>query len=133
MEDNFPFAETEDQLTAISEIKADMEKPAPMDRVLIGDVGYGKTEVAVRAAFKAVQDGKQVAVSCRRPCAQQHLSTFEERMAGFRDAARLIRFTSPRVEGDHRRSADGTMDIVIGTHRLLQTGVVEEPGPHHRG
>ena len=126
MEDNFPFAETEDQLTAIAEIKADMEKPAPMDRVLIGDVGYGKTEVALRAAFKAVQDGKQVAVLVPTTLlAQQHLATFSERMEGFPVTIRgLSRFTSTREAKEIITGlAEGTVDIVIGTHRLLQTGV----------
>lgn len=84
LEDAFAFTETIDQLTVISEVKADMEKPVPMDRVVIGDVGYGKTEIAVRAAFKAVQDGKQVAVLVPTTLlAQQHLQTFTERMASF--------------------------------------------------
>ena len=84
MEDAFGFTETVDQMTAITEVKADMEKPVPMDRVICGDVGYGKTEIAVRAAFKAVQDGKQVAVLVPTTLlADQHLQTFSERMAGF--------------------------------------------------
>ena len=84
MEDAFGFTETIDQLTAIAEVKADMEKPVPMDRVICGDVGYGKTEIAVRAAFKAVQDGKQVAVLVPTTLlADQHLQTFTARMAGF--------------------------------------------------
>ena len=100
MEDAFGFTETVDQLTAITEVKADMEKPVPMDRVICGDVGYGKTEIAVRAAFKAVQDGKQVAVLVPTTLlADQHLQTFRDGMA------------------------DGSVDIVIGTHRLLQTNV----------
>ncbi|MEE2031633.1 transcription-repair coupling factor [Rhodococcus chondri] len=126
MEDAFPFTETQDQLTVISEVKADMEKPVPMDRVVIGDVGYGKTEIAVRAAFKAVQDGKQVAVLVPTTLlAQQHLQTFTERMASFPVTVKgLSRFTDPAdsraaVEG----LADGTVDIVVGTHRLLQTGI----------
>ena len=83
MEDAFGFTETIDQLTAITEVKSDMEKPVPMDRVICGDVGYGKTEIAVRAAFKAVQDGKQVAVLVPTTLlADQHLQTFTERMAG---------------------------------------------------
>ena len=84
VEDAFGFTETVDQLTAITEVKADMEKPVPMDRVICGDVGYGKTEIGVRAAFKAVQDGKQVAVLVPTTLlADQHLQTFSERMAGF--------------------------------------------------
>jgi transcription-repair coupling factor (superfamily II helicase) len=126
MEDAFGFTETVDQLTAIGEVKADMEKPVPMDRVICGDVGYGKTEIAVRAAFKAVQDGKQVAVLVPTTLlADQHLQTFTERMAGFPVTVRgLSRFTDP---AESRKTlegmADGGVDIVIGTHRLLQTGV----------
>ncbi len=126
MEDAFGFTETVDQLTAIEEVKADMEKPVPMDRVICGDVGYGKTEIAVRAAFKAVQDGKQVAVLVPTTLlADQHLQTFTERMADFPVTVKgLSRFTDAAesravIEG----LADGTVDIVIGTHRLLQTGV----------
>lgn len=126
MEDAFPFTETQDQLTVISEVKEDMEKPVPMDRVVIGDVGYGKTEIAVRAAFKAVQDGKQVAVLVPTTLlAQQHLQTFTERMAAFPVTVKgLSRFTDAAesraiLEG----MSDGTVDIVVGTHRLLQTGV----------
>ena len=126
MEDAFGFTETIDQLTAITEVKADMEKPVPMDRVVCGDVGYGKTEIAVRAAFKAVQDGKQVAILVPTTLlADQHLQTFTERMAGFPVVVKgLSRFTDP---GESRAviagMADGSVDIVIGTHRLLQTGV----------
>ncbi|MDT7736538.1 MAG: hypothetical protein QOE12_3712, partial [Mycobacterium sp.] len=106
--------------------KSDMEKPVPMDRVICGDVGYGKTEIAVRAAFKAVQDGKQVAVLVPTTLlADQHLQTFTARMAGFPVRIKgLSRFTDPAesrsvIDG----MADGSVDIVIGTHRLLQTGV----------
>jgi transcription-repair coupling factor (superfamily II helicase) len=126
MEDAFGFTETADQLTAITEVKADMEKPVPMDRVICGDVGYGKTEIAVRAAFKAVQDGKQVAVLVPTTLlADQHLQTFGERMADFPVTVKgLSRFTDTTesravIDG----LADGTVDVVIGTHRLLQTGV----------
>jgi len=126
MEDAFGFTETVDQLTAIGEVKTDMEKPVPMDRVICGDVGYGKTEIAVRAAFKAVQDGKQVAVLVPTTLlADQHLQTFTERMAGFPVTVKgLSRFT----DGSESRKvlggmADGSVDIVIGTHRLLQTAV----------
>ncbi|HEY6648205.1 MAG TPA: transcription-repair coupling factor, partial [Mycobacterium sp.] len=126
MEDAFGFTETVDQMTAITEVKGDMEKPVPMDRVICGDVGYGKTEIAVRAAFKAVQDGKQVAVLVPTTLlADQHLQTFSERMAGFPVTVKgLSRFTSPAeskavLEG----MKDGSVDVVIGTHRLLQTGV----------
>ncbi|GAB7068591.1 transcription-repair coupling factor [Mycobacterium hodleri] len=126
MEDAFGFTETVDQLTAITEVKADMEKPVPMDRVICGDVGYGKTEIAVRAAFKAVQAGKQVAVLVPTTLlADQHLQTFSQRMAGFPVTVKgLSRFTDTAesrkvVEG----MKDGSVDVVIGTHRLLQTGV----------
>ena len=126
MEDAFGFTETHDQLTAITEVKGDMEKPVPMDRVICGDVGYGKTEIAVRAAFKAVQDGKQVAILVPTTLlADQHLQTFDERMAGFPVRIKgLSRFTDAAesrtvIDG----LADGSVDIVIGTHRLLQTGV----------
>ncbi|MFT3899314.1 MAG: transcription-repair coupling factor [Gordonia sp. (in: high G+C Gram-positive bacteria)] len=126
MEDAFDFTETQDQLTVISEVKADMERPVPMDRVIVGDVGYGKTEIAVRAAFKAVQDGKQVAVLVPTTIlAQQHLQTFTERMSGFPVTVRgLSRFTdAAQVRQTLEEMADGKVDIVIGTHRLLQTGV----------
>ncbi|WP_197515892.1 transcription-repair coupling factor [Mycobacterium sp. 1465703.0] len=126
MEDAFGYTETVDQLTAITEVKSDMEKPIPMDRVICGDVGYGKTEIAVRAAFKAVQDGKQVAVLVPTTLlADQHLQTFSDRMTGFPVTVKgLSRFTDAAesravVDG----LADGSVDIVIGTHRLLQTGV----------
>jgi len=126
MEDAFGFTETVDQMTAIAEVKGDMEKPVPMDRVICGDVGYGKTEIAVRAAFKAVQDGKQVAVLVPTTLlADQHLQTFTERMAGFPVVVKgLSRFTDAAeskavIDG----MSEGTVDIVIGTHRLLQTGV----------
>ncbi|CAM4204575.1 Transcription-repair-coupling factor [Mycobacterium basiliense] len=126
MEDAFGYTETVDQLTAITEVKADMEKPIPMDRVICGDVGYGKTEIAVRAAFKAVQDGKQVAVLVPTTLlADQHLQTFTDRMAGFPVTVKgLSRFTDVAesravIDG----LADGSVDVVIGTHRLLQTGV----------
>jgi transcription-repair coupling factor (superfamily II helicase) len=126
MEDAFAYTETADQLTAIAEVKIDMEKAVPMDRVICGDVGYGKTEIAVRAAFKAVQDGKQVAVLVPTTLlAQQHLQTFTERTAGFPVIVRgLSRFTD---SGESREIMDGMasgdVDIVVGTHRLLQTGV----------
>lgn len=126
MEDNFPYVETEDQMAAIEAVKADMERAVPMDRVIVGDVGYGKTEVAVRAAFKAVQDGKQVAVLVPTTLlAQQHLSTFEQRMDGFPVTIRgLSRFTPNKDAKEILAGlADGSVDIVIGTHRLIQTGV----------
>ena len=126
MEDAFPFTETVDQLTAIEEVKGDMEKTAPMDRVVVGDVGYGKTEVAVRAAFKAVQDGTQVAVLVPTTLlAQQHQATFVERMTGFPVTVKgLSRFTSDAEAKEVLKGlADGTVDVVIGTHRLLATAV----------
>ncbi len=125
LEDAFPYVETPDQQGAIDEVKADMEKPAPMDRVICGDVGYGKTEIAVRAAFKAVQDGKQVAVLVPTTLlAQQHLGTFAERMAQFPvNVAVVSRFNSARHQSEVMAGvADGKVDIVIGTHRLLQPG-----------
>jgi transcription-repair coupling factor (superfamily II helicase) len=126
LEDAFPYTETPDQLAAINEVKADMRRSIPMDRVVCGDVGYGKTEIAVRAAFKAVQDGKQVAVLVPTTLlAQQHLQTFSDRMHSYPVTVRgLSRFTNPAdAEEVLRGLADGTVDIVIGTHRLLQTGV----------
>jgi transcription-repair coupling factor (superfamily II helicase) len=124
LEDAFPYTETPDQLSAIEEVKADMEKPVPMDRLICGDVGYGKTEIAVRAAFKAVQDGKQVAVLVPTTLlAQQHHNTFSERMSQFPvEIRQLSRFQTAReAEQTLAKAADGTADILIGTHRLLQT------------
>ncbi|MFF5034626.1 transcription-repair coupling factor [Nocardia salmonicida] len=126
MEDAFAFTETVDQMTAITDVKSDMEKAVPMDRVVCGDVGYGKTEIAVRAAFKAVQDGKQVTVLVPTTLlAQQHLQTFTERVAGFPVTVRgLSRFTDAADSKEILAGmADGSVDIVVGTHRLLQTGV----------
>src|SRR6266508_1915690 len=123
LEDAFPYTETPDQLSAIEEVKADMEKPVPMDRLICGDVGYGKTEIAVRAAFKAVQDGKQVAVLVPTTLlTQQHYNTFSERMSQFPvEIRQLSRFQTPRqAEQTLIKSADGTADVLIGTHRLLQ-------------
>ena len=126
LEDAFEFVETPDQLVTIEDVKSDMQKTVPMDRLILGDVGYGKTEIAVRAAFKAVQDGKQVALLAPTTLlAQQHLDTFAERYTGFPVTVRgLSRFQSAAesqqtIEG----VADGSVDIVIGTHRLL-TGQV---------
>nr|WP_157528818.1 transcription-repair coupling factor [Kibdelosporangium sp. MJ126-NF4] len=126
LEDAFPFTETVDQMAAINEVKADMERGVPMDRVICGDVGYGKTEIAVRAAFKAVQDGKQVVVLVPTTLlAQQHLNTFVERMRSFPVVVKgLSRFTDAmESEQTIAALADGEVDIVIGTHRLLQTGI----------
>nr|WP_217180582.1 transcription-repair coupling factor [Nakamurella multipartita] len=126
LEDAFPYTETHDQLAAIDEVKADMERAVPMDRVISGDVGYGKTEIAVRAAFKAVQDGKQVVILVPTTLlAQQHLSTFSERMSAFPVTVRgLSRFTSNEQAAQTVKGlADGSVDIVIGTHRLLQPSI----------
>ncbi|MFE9203704.1 transcription-repair coupling factor [Micromonospora sp. NPDC007230] len=123
LEDAFPWQETPDQLAAIEEVKRDMEQTVPMDRLICGDVGYGKTEIAVRAAFKAVQDGKQVAVLVPTTLlVQQHYNTFAERMSQFPITIRqLSRFQTPKeAEQTLAMVADGTADIVIGTHRLLQ-------------
>ena len=122
LEDAFPYVETADQLACIEEVKADMERSVPMDRVICGDVGYGKTEIAVRAAFKAVQDGKQVAVLVPTTLlVQQHLATFGGRYAPFPiTVAGLSRFqTDAEVRETLKGLADGTVDVVIGTHRLL--------------
>jgi transcription-repair coupling factor (superfamily II helicase) len=122
LEDAFPYVETPDQLGAIDEVKHDMERPVPMDRLICGDVGYGKTEIAVRAAFKAVQDGKQAAVLAPTTLlAAQHYSTFSERYAPFPVVVRaLSRFQSDAdVAATLAGLADGTVDVVIGTHRLL--------------
>jgi transcription-repair coupling factor (superfamily II helicase) len=123
LEDAFAYVETPDQLGAIDEVKADMQAPHPMDRVICGDVGYGKTEIAVRAAFKAVMDGKQAAVLVPTTLlAQQHFGTFSERFASFPVTVRVL----SRFQTDGERTeilaglADGTVDVVIGTHRLLQ-------------
>jgi transcription-repair coupling factor (superfamily II helicase) len=123
LEDAFPYVETPDQLGAIDEVKHDMERPVPMDRLICGDVGYGKTEIAVRAAFKAVQDGKQVAVLVPTTLlVQQHFSTFSERYAPFPVTVKpLSRFQSKtEVDETLRGLSDGTIDVVIGTHKLLQ-------------
>ena len=126
LEDAFPYVETPDQLTTINEVKADMERSVPMDRVVAGDVGYGKTEIAVRAAFKAVQDGTQVAVLVPTTLlVQQHFATFSERYAPFPvKVAALSRFqTDAEAKAVLEGVADGTVDVVIGTHRLLSSGV----------
>jgi transcription-repair coupling factor (superfamily II helicase) len=126
LEDAFPWVETPDQLSAIDEVKSDMEKAVPMDRLICGDVGYGKTEIAVRAAFKAVQDGKQVAVLVPTTLlAQQHINTFTERMSQFPvEIRQLSRFQTTREANETvAKLADGSVDVVIGTHRLLQPTV----------
>jgi transcription-repair coupling factor (superfamily II helicase) len=122
LEDAFPYTETPDQMAAIIEVKQDMELAVPMDRLICGDVGYGKTEIAVRAAFKAVQDGKQVAVLVPTTLlAQQHFNTFTDRMGQFPVTIKqLSRFQTPsEAKRTLEQAADGTADIVIGTHRLL--------------
>jgi transcription-repair coupling factor (superfamily II helicase) len=122
LEDAFPYVETPDQLAAVEEVKADMERPVPMDRLICGDVGYGKTEIAVRAAFKAVQDGRQVAVLVPTTLlASQHYQTFSERYAPFPvRIAPLSRFQSGAEAVETLRGlAEGSVDVVIGTHRLL--------------
>ena len=122
LEEAFPYQETPDQLKAIEDVKADMEADAPMDRLVCGDVGFGKTEVAIRAAFKAVQDGKQAAVLVPTTLlASQHFQTFGDRFAGYPVRVEMLsRFLTPAqaktvVDG----LADGSVDVVIGTHRLL--------------
>jgi transcription-repair coupling factor (superfamily II helicase) len=125
-EASFPFTETADQMKAIVEAKADMERTRPMDRLICGDVGFGKTEVAIRAAFKAVQGGRQVALLVPTTVlAQQHLNTFRERMAGYPIAIEMLsRF---RTRADQKKILDettaGHVDILIGTHRILQEDV----------
>jgi transcription-repair coupling factor (superfamily II helicase) len=122
LEEAFPYVETPDQLTTINEVKADMEREIPMDRLVSGDVGYGKTEIAVRAAFKAVQDGKQVAVLVPTTLlAQQHYETFTERFSGFPLRVKpLSRFqTSKEAKETAEGVKNGAVDVVIGTHRLL--------------
>jgi transcription-repair coupling factor (superfamily II helicase) len=127
LEASFPYIETEDQLRVLAEVKQDMESPRPMDRLICGDVGYGKTEVALRAAFKAVMDGKQVAVLVPTTVlAQQHFNTFRERLAPFPvEVEMLSRFRTPQQQREILfRLAMGSIDIIIGTHRLLQEDVV---------
>ena len=126
MEASFPYEETVDQLRASAEAKADMEQTRPMDRLVVGDVGYGKTEVALRAAFKAMQDGKQVAVLVPTTVlAAQHHATFSQRFAAFPLEVRLLsRFVPPKAqEATLDGLADGSVDLVIGTHRLLSKDV----------
>ena len=126
LEDAFSYVETPDQLAAVEEVKRDMEQVVPMDRLICGDVGYGKTEIAVRAAFKAVQDGKQVAILVPTTLlVQQHHATFADRYAGFPiNVAPLSRFqsdaeTKATIEG----LTDGKVDVVVGTHRLLSADI----------
>ena len=126
LEEAFPYEETPDQLTAIDEVKADMEAAVPMDRLVCGDVGFGKTEVALRAVFKAVQDGRQAAVLVPTTLlAQQHFQTFSERFAGFpvrvEVLSRFLTASQARTVVEGLRS--GAVDVVIGTHRLLSADV----------
>jgi transcription-repair coupling factor (superfamily II helicase) len=126
LEEAFPYVETIDQLSTIDEVKRDMEARHPMDRVVCGDVGYGKTEIAIRAAFKAVQDGKQVAVLVPTTLlVQQHLTTFMNRYVGFPvKVAGLSRFNTAKESKEIVAGlADGAIDIVIGTHRLLSKDI----------
>ncbi len=127
LEASFPYIETQDQLRVISEVKKDMETSKPMDRLICGDVGYGKTEVALRAAFKAVMDGKQVAILVPTTVlAQQHYHTFCQRLAPFPvEVEMLSRFRTPQQQKDILdRLQRGKIDIIIGTHRLLQGDVL---------
>jgi transcription-repair coupling factor (superfamily II helicase) len=126
-EGSFIFEETPDQLRAIEETKADMERSKPMDRLICGDVGFGKTEVAIRAAFKAVMDGRQVAVMVPTTVlAQQHFNTFRDRMADYPVRVDLMsRFRTRRQQQKTVRDlASGMVDIVVGTHRLIQSDIV---------
>ncbi len=126
LESSFPYIETDDQIRALAEIKKDMESPRPMDRLLCGDVGYGKTEVALRAAFKAVMSGKQAAVLVPTTVlAQQHYETFRQRLAAFPVTVEMLsRFRTPREQSQILYGlATGAIDIVIGTHRLISPDV----------
>ena len=126
MEDAFPFVETQDQLNTIEEVKRDMERSVPMDRLLAGDVGYGKTEVAIRAAFKAIQDGKQVVMLVPTTLlVRQHTDTIERRFEGFPVTVRsLSRFQTEKESKETIKGlAEGSVDMVVGTHRLLSGSV----------
>jgi transcription-repair coupling factor (superfamily II helicase) len=126
LEDSFPYVETDDQKTAIADIKRDMERARPMDRLLCGDVGYGKTEVALRAAFKAVMSGRQAAVLVPTTVlAQQHFETFSQRLAAFPVKVEMLsRFRTPREQTEILfKLALGEIDIIIGTHRLISADV----------
>lgn len=127
LEGSFPYVETPDQMAAIQAVKRDMEQARPMDRLLCGDVGYGKTEVALRAAFKAVMDGKQVAVLVPTTVlAQQHFETFRQRLQPFPASVEMLsRFRSPREQDEIiRKLGMGQIDIIIGTHRLISQDVM---------
>jgi transcription-repair coupling factor (superfamily II helicase) len=126
LEASFPYEETVDQLRAIDEVKSDMETARPMDRIVVGDVGYGKTEVALRAAFKAIQDGRQVAVLVPTTVlADQHVRTFDQRYAAFPATVRLLSRAVPAKEQTATLAglAAGSVDVVVGTHRLLSKDV----------
>lgn len=126
LEASFPYVETPDQLQVIDQVKTDMQQRRPMDRLVVGDVGYGKTEVALRAAFKAVMDGKQVAILVPTTVlAQQHFNTFQERLAPFPVKVEMLsRFRSDKEQDDIvRKLGEGAIDIVIGTHRILSKDV----------
>ena len=126
LEDSFSYIETPDQLSTINDVKEDMERPYPMDRIICGDVGYGKTEIAIRAAFKAVQDGKQVAVLVPTTLlVQQHSKTFAERYAGFPlKVVGLSRFNTAKESKEILANLSaGAADVVIGTHRILSNDV----------
>ena len=132
MEAAFPFEETPDQLAAIADVKSDMESDKPMDRLICGDVGYGKTEVAIRAAFKAIQGGKQVMILCPTTIlAQQHFTTFSERFEPFDVRVEVLsRFRTKTQQAESLAGfAAGTVDVLIGTHRLLSRDVA----PKHLG
>ena len=136
---SFPYQETPDQISAIESIKRDMQRPRPMDRLLCGDVGFGKTEVAMRAAFKAVDNGYQVAVLVPTTIlAEQHFRTFAERMSEFPfTIAKLSRFCTPQEEREAVAGLkSGKVDIVIGTHRIASSRCrvpQPRPGDHRRG
>jgi transcription-repair coupling factor (superfamily II helicase) len=126
LEAAFPYVETDDQMQAINDVKRDLQRPLPMDRLICGDVGYGKTEVAVRAAFKVIQEGKQVAVLVPTTVlAQQHFDTFRKRMAAFPVQIEMLsRFRSPKEQkATIERLKNGAVDLVVGTHRLLSKDV----------
>src|SRR5690606_6789053 len=126
LEASFPYQETEDQLRALAEVKADMEQPRPMDRLVCGDVGYGKTEVALRAAFKAVNDGKQVAILVPTTVlAQQHYNTFTQRLKTFPVMVEMLsRFRTAAQQTQILHDLrEGKIDIVVGTHRLLSDDI----------
>ena len=126
MEGAFPYQETPDQLAAIADVKADMQSARPMDRLICGDVGFGKAQVALRAAFKATQDGKQVMVLCRRTIlAQQHYVNFKERFEPFGVSVEVLsRFRTPAQQADALKGfAKGAVSVLVGTNRLLSRDV----------